>query len=118
MRRRARAASPSTSPPRTARATQRRHDYVAASLTGQTIPAGSTIYIFNVTVNGDVTAEADETFFVNVTNVVNATAGDAQGLGTIVNDDCRSRRSTTSRAPARSRRSSAASSPRAASSRA
>ena len=62
-------------------------DFVAASLTGQTIPSGSTIYIFNVTVNGDVTAEADETFFVNVTSVVGATAGDVQGLGTILNDD-------------------------------
>ena len=43
------------------------NDYVAQSLTGQTIPSGSTLYTFNVTVNGDVTAEADETFFVNVT---------------------------------------------------
>src|SRR5205807_6257371 len=29
----------------------------------------------------------DETFFVNVTNISGATAGDTQGLGTITNDD-------------------------------
>ena len=62
-------------------------DFVAASLTGQSIPSGSALYTFNVTVNGDVTAEANETFFVNVTNIVGATAGDVLGLGTILNDD-------------------------------
>ena len=63
------------------------NDYVPQSLTGQTIPAGSSTYAFNVTVNRDTTSEANETFFVNVTNVVGATAGDAQGQGTIQNDD-------------------------------
>jgi predicted extracellular nuclease len=38
-------------------------------------------------VNGDVAPESDETFFVNVTSVTGATVIDAQGLGTIVNDD-------------------------------
>ncbi|WP_171984657.1 putative Ig domain-containing protein [Hydrogenophaga sp. A37] len=62
-------------------------DYVANSLTGQTIPAGSSTYSFTVLVNGDTLNEPSETFFVNVTNVTNAVVGDAQGLGTIVNDD-------------------------------
>jgi len=62
-------------------------DYVAQSLTGQTIPAGSSTYTFTVLVNGDLLNEASETFFVNVTNVVNAVVVDGQGVGTIVNDD-------------------------------
>ncbi|HZF09807.1 MAG TPA: ExeM/NucH family extracellular endonuclease [Thermoanaerobaculia bacterium] len=62
-------------------------DYTAKSLTGQTIPAGSSTYTFDVLVNGDVTPEGDETFFVNLTNVTNAVTVDGQGLGTIVNDD-------------------------------
>ena len=62
-------------------------DYVAQSLTSQTIPATQSSYIFTVVVNGDTTVEPNETFFVNVTNVVGATAGDTQGQGTIVNDD-------------------------------
>jgi predicted extracellular nuclease len=63
------------------------NDYVAKSETGRTIPAGNTTATFTVTVNGDTTQEANETFFVNVTNIVGATAGDTQGLGTISNDD-------------------------------
>ncbi|MEO7433176.1 MAG: ExeM/NucH family extracellular endonuclease [Dokdonella sp.] len=62
-------------------------DYTAASLTAQTIPAGSTTYTFTVLVNGDTTAEASETFFVNLANATGATVADAQGLGTIVSDD-------------------------------
>jgi large repetitive protein len=62
-------------------------DYVANSLTGQTIPAGSSTYTFTVLVNGDSLNEPSETFFVNVTNVTNAIVGDGQGVGTIVNDD-------------------------------
>jgi len=62
-------------------------DYTAKSLTGQTIPAGSSTYTFDVLVNGDTTPETDETFFVNVTTVTNAIVTDGQGLGTIVNDD-------------------------------
>ena len=64
------------------------NDYAANSLTGQTIPAGMSTYPFSVLVNGDATDEgADETFFVNVTNVAGAIVVDGQGLGTIVNDD-------------------------------
>src|SRR4051795_6978430 len=62
-------------------------DYTQKTLTGQTIPAGSSTYSFDVLVNGDTTPETDETFFVNVTNVTGATVTDGQGLGTIVNDD-------------------------------
>jgi uncharacterized protein len=63
------------------------NDYVAKSLTGQTIPNGSNSYQFTVDVNGDATAEPNETFFVNVTNVSGATVSDGQGQGTITNDD-------------------------------
>ncbi|HYI38892.1 MAG TPA: Calx-beta domain-containing protein, partial [Allosphingosinicella sp.] len=62
-------------------------DYLANVLTGQTIAAGLTSYTFDVTVNGDSAVEPDETFLVNVTNVVNATVGDGQATGTIVNND-------------------------------
>ncbi len=62
-------------------------DYVTNSLSGQTIPAGSSTYTFTVQVNGDTLNEATETFFVNVTNVVNAVVVDGQGVGTISNDD-------------------------------
>jgi large repetitive protein len=62
-------------------------DYVTQSLTGQTIPAGSSSYTFSVAVNGDALNEPNETFFVNVTNAVNAIVVDGQGIGTITNDD-------------------------------
>lgn len=63
-------------------------DYVAQSLTGQSIPMGSTgPYNFSVTVNRDTDVEPNETFFVNVTNIVGANPGDVQGQGTIDNDD-------------------------------
>lgn len=62
-------------------------DYVARSLTGQTIAAGDSSYTFAVTVNGDTAFEPDETFLVNVANVSGAVVGDAQGVGTISNDD-------------------------------
>ncbi|HEX8618423.1 MAG TPA: IPTL-CTERM sorting domain-containing protein, partial [Thermoanaerobaculia bacterium] len=62
-------------------------DYAAKSLTGQTIPSGSSTYAFSVNVTGDTTVEPTETFLVNVTNITGAVAGDTQGQGTIVNDD-------------------------------
>jgi hypothetical protein len=63
-------------------------DYVARALTGQTIPAGSTgPFTFTVTVNNDNIREGNETFFVNVTNITGATAGDTQGTGTLTDDD-------------------------------
>src|SRR5207248_7156691 len=62
-------------------------DYIARSLASQTIAAGQQTYTFEVTVNGDAAVESDESFLVNVTNVVGATVSDGQGLGTIQNDD-------------------------------
>ena len=68
-------------------ATTADNDYVARSLTGQTIAAGQSAATFDVTVNGDTNYEFDESFFVNVTNVTGATLVDGQGQGTITNDD-------------------------------
>jgi cysteine-rich repeat protein len=62
-------------------------DYVASSLGTQTIAAGATSKTFVVSINGDATAEASETFNVNVSNVTGAEIGDGQARGTIVNDD-------------------------------
>ena len=47
----------------------------------------TTIRTLSVPVIGDLTDEPDETFFVNLSNVVGATLGDAQGQGTITDDD-------------------------------
>ncbi|HEV7573468.1 MAG TPA: Calx-beta domain-containing protein [Thermoanaerobaculia bacterium] len=52
-----------------------------------TFTAGQTMQTINVSVLGDVTPEADETLLVNLTNPVNATIADNQGVGTIKNDD-------------------------------
>ena len=54
-------------------ATTADNDYVAKSLNSQTIAAGQQTYHFLVTVNGDTTVEANETMFVNLTNVTGAT---------------------------------------------
>ena len=62
-------------------------DYVARSLTSQTIAQGASSYSFGVDVNGDMSPEPNDTFFVTVSNITGATPGDVQGLGTIQNDD-------------------------------
>jgi len=62
-------------------------DYTALVNQPGSISAGNTSTTVTVQVNGDATPETNETFFVNITNVTNATAGDVQGLGTINNDD-------------------------------
>ena len=62
-------------------------DYVAKALVGQVIPTGSSTYAFTVLVNGDTLNEPNEAFFVNVSNVAGATVADAQGVGTLINDD-------------------------------
>lgn len=62
-------------------------DYVANSQVGMVIPAGATSATFTVLVNGDTLNEADETFFVRITNVVGAFVNGSQGTGTITNDD-------------------------------
>ena len=40
-----------------------------------------------VLIQSDTLNEANETFFVNLSNAINATIGDNQGIGTILNDD-------------------------------
>jgi len=62
------------------------HCYNSASGT-LTIPAGSTSGIINVALRGDTVWEPDETFNVNLSNPTNAVIIDAQGKGTIENDD-------------------------------
>jgi hypothetical protein len=62
-------------------------DYTAASGT-LTFAPGETTKTITIRVKGDRKREADETFFVNLFGVSsNATIFDAQGLGTILNDD-------------------------------
>lgn len=61
-------------------------DYAARSGT-LTIPAGTTSGTISVPVVGDTTAEPDETFLVVLSNPVNASILDGQGVGTIQNDD-------------------------------
>ncbi|NOX54112.1 MAG: hypothetical protein GXP27_06660, partial [Planctomycetes bacterium] len=61
-------------------------DYVAAS--GQVLfNPGETLKTITVQVNGDTRFEPDETFFVDLSNPVNAAILDGQGLGRILNDD-------------------------------
>ena len=62
-------------------------DYTANSGT-VTFAPGVTSQTVTVQGNGDTTVEPNETFNVNLSNATgNATIADAQGLGTIVNDD-------------------------------
>ena len=61
-------------------------DYGAANGTLTFDPSVATRTI-SVTINGDTTSEPNETFFVNLSQPVNAVIGDAQGTGTIANDD-------------------------------
>jgi ribosomal protein L35AE/L33A/disulfide oxidoreductase YuzD len=49
--------------------------------------AGETTKTITVPVNGDLANEGTETYLVNLSNILNATAADAQGVGTIVDDD-------------------------------
>ena len=62
-------------------------DYVALSQAGRSIPAGSSSASFSVTINGDTTVEANESFVVNLANVAGASVADGQATGTINNDD-------------------------------
>jgi hypothetical protein len=52
-----------------------------------TFLSGETTKTVSVPINGDTTAETNETFFLNLSNPTNATIADGQGLGTILNDD-------------------------------
>ncbi len=62
------------------------NDYAAAAGTLTFAPTTATQSI-SVTVNGDLTPEADETFVVRLSGATNAVIGDAQAIGTITNDD-------------------------------
>ena len=62
-------------------------DYDVISGDSGTIAIGSTSTTIEVDVNGDTKIELDETFFVNLSNVVGASVSDGQGTGTIENDD-------------------------------
>jgi len=48
---------------------------------------GQTSLPLGVLVNGDTLVEGTEEFFVNLSNPVNATIADGQGVGTIIDDD-------------------------------
>ncbi|MDG6882376.1 Serralysin precursor [Phocoenobacter uteri] len=52
-----------------------------------TIPKGQTTATIDVTVKGDDNWEPTETYKVKLSNPVNATIADGEGLGTITNDD-------------------------------
>lgn len=62
-------------------------DYVASHLVAQRIAAGQTSKTVSVAINGDTDVELDETFQVIVSNIISATPGDTQGIGTIGDDD-------------------------------
>ncbi|MGH3088025.1 MAG: Calx-beta domain-containing protein, partial [Rubrobacteraceae bacterium] len=61
-------------------------DYEATSGT-LTFDAGQTSKTVTVAVNGDKKKEKNETFFVDLSDATNATIGDGQGEGKILNDD-------------------------------
>ncbi len=62
-------------------------DYVSAAGT-ITFDPGQTSKPLSITINGDKLVEPNETFFVNLTNASpGSTITDAQGTGTIINDD-------------------------------
>jgi hypothetical protein len=63
-------------------------DYTATSGT-LTFDPGVTSQTVAVVVNGDRVGETDESFFVNLDNPTNATFADAQGVGTILDDEPR-----------------------------
>lgn len=61
-------------------------DYVPISGLIQFLP-GETMQIASVLVNGDLEAEADESFYLILTNPINAVLLNGTGTGTILNDD-------------------------------
>jgi hypothetical protein len=65
---------------------KQRSDYLGASGT-LVFPAGTTSRTVTVQVRGDTNVENDETFLLQLTQPTGATIADAQGVGTIVNDD-------------------------------
>ena len=63
------------------------HDYTRSRWHRQTIPAGTRATRSSCVVNGDETAEPDETFFVNVTSGVGQLSSTTRASVTIANDD-------------------------------
>lgn len=61
-------------------------DYYADSRTASIQP-GSTFVDIGTSIIGDSMFEADETFFINLSDPTNAVISDNQGKGTILNDD-------------------------------
>jgi hypothetical protein len=61
-------------------------DYLATS-GPLTFSPGETTKTIEVTVNGDLVPEPNETFFVNLSGASGATIADGSGVGTILNDD-------------------------------
>ncbi len=62
-------------------------DYTAIGTTTLTFAAGETSKTVGVTVAGDTVTEPDETVLLNLSSPANTSFGDAQGSGTITNDD-------------------------------
>ncbi|MBL8866482.1 MAG: DUF4394 domain-containing protein, partial [Planctomycetia bacterium] len=62
-------------------------DFGAIVGTTLTFNPGDTTMTATVAVTGDTDVENDETFFVQLSGATNSTIGDAQGIGTILNDD-------------------------------
>lgn len=62
-------------------------DYLARSSAGQLIPEGERTYTFDVEIFGDPEEEPDETFMVNLGNVIGAEVFTGQATGTLRNDD-------------------------------
>lgn len=62
-------------------------DYVARSQTGRYLDSGRARQLFEVAILGDTLPEADEVFYVTVSNVNGAALADGSAIGTIVNDD-------------------------------
>jgi hypothetical protein len=62
-------------------------DYTAIGTTTLTFNPGVTTQPVVVTISEDLLDEADETYFVNLSNPMNAMIGDAQGQGTITDND-------------------------------
>ena len=61
-------------------------DYVSQTGT-LTFNPGQTSQTIEIDLTADAVAESDERFFVNLTSPTGATIGDAQGIGTIQNDE-------------------------------
>ncbi len=62
-------------------------DYGAKPLTTLSFSAGQTSKVVNVTVKGDTVFEPNETMLLQLSSPVGAAISDAQGVGTITNDD-------------------------------